>query len=79
MDTTTALARQVDAVLANPTMLGNTVRQLAMQARTVGVQAPLVERALGGESRPLVETLVREAAAAKGAPFGLAAAETLRR
>lgn len=77
-DIATVVERQVEAVLSHPTMLGNIVRQLTLQARTAGAEAPLVDLARTGDPRPLAQAIVRRGAAAKGAPYGLAAAETLR-
>ncbi len=59
-------------------MLANIARQLLLQARTAGLRAPLVEAAIAGDPEPLFAALLNGAAAAKGAAFGLAAAELLR-
>lgn len=77
-DTTSVLERHIEAVMCHRTPLANIARQLALQARTAGVSPALVARAEGGEPRPLVEAALRHAAARRGAPFGLAAAEWLR-
>lgn len=72
------LAGQVDAVLAHETMLGNILNQLRLQAMTAGAPTAVYEVA-AGEARPLVEVLMRRVAGAKGAPYGLVAAEPMRR
>jgi LmbE family N-acetylglucosaminyl deacetylase len=77
-DVATTIDRQVDAVLAHPTMLANILRQLRLQARTAGAASPLLARA-DEDPRPFVAAMMRRAAASKGAPYGLALAETLRR
>lgn len=77
-DTTSVLETQLEAILCHRTPLANMARQYALQSQTAGLASTLIERAEGGEHRPLFETLLRRSAAAKGAPFGLAAAETLR-
>lgn len=77
-DTTSTLERQIAAILCHPTMLANIVRQFELQAETAGIAPPLLAAAVEGDPRPLFEALLRGAAAAKGAHFGLAAAETMR-
>ncbi len=77
-DTAAVLDRQVAAVLAHPTMLANILNQLALQARTAGAD-PAPFAAAAADPRPLVAAMLARAAAARGAPFGLAAGEWLRR
>ncbi len=77
-ETTSTLDRQLAAILCHPTMLANMVRQFELQAETAGIRSPLLAAAGGGDPQALFEALLRGAAAAKGAPFGLAAAETMR-
>lgn len=77
-DVETTLERQIDAVLAHPTMFANILRQLTLQAWTAGAGSRLLDQAQN-DPRPLVEAMMRRAAAGKGAPYGLALAETLRR
>lgn len=77
-DITAVLARQLDAILCHRTMLGNMVHQMRLEAETLNSRSPLLARAIAGETRPLFETLLVESAAARGAPFKLKAAETLR-
>jgi LmbE family N-acetylglucosaminyl deacetylase len=77
-DTASVLETQLQAILCHETMLANIAQQLALQARTAGLAPNLVSRAVAGEHRPLFEALLRRAAALKGAPFGLSAAEVLR-
>jgi LmbE family N-acetylglucosaminyl deacetylase len=77
-DVEITLERQIAAVLAHPTMLANILRQLTLQARTAGAGSRLFYQARN-DPRPLVEAMMRRAAAGKGAPYGRALAETLRR
>jgi LmbE family N-acetylglucosaminyl deacetylase len=77
-DTSSTLERQLAAILSHTTMLQNMTYQFALQARTSGIVSDLVNAALVGDHRPLFETLLAQAAAMKGEPFGLKAAETLR-
>jgi len=77
-DTTSVLEKQLEAILCHKTPLANMARQMSLQAQTAGIDSALIERAESGEHRPLFESLLRRDAAAKGAPFNLAAAETLR-
>lgn len=77
-DTSSVLERQLEAILCHRTMLANMVHQMKLEAQTSGARSQLLERAMAGDMRPLFETLLVEAASARGAPFGLAAAETLR-
>lgn len=78
VDTTSVLERQVEAVLCHRTPLAHIVAQMGLQARTAGHRSELLARAEAGEPRPLVEAMLRASAAAKGASFGLGAAEWLR-
>ena len=77
-DTSAVLDTQLEAILCHKTMLANIVRQFALQAKTAGIASPLIAEAGAGDHRPLFKTLLRRAAAAKGAPFGLAAADAMR-
>jgi LmbE family N-acetylglucosaminyl deacetylase len=77
-DTSSTIERQLAAILCHRTMLENISRQLALQAKTMGVSPPLIGSACEGEPRPLFETLLAQGAAAKAKLFGLKAAETLR-
>lgn len=77
-DTTSVLDKQLEAILCHQTPLANMARQFTLQARTAGIDTALIARAEAGEHRPLFERLLKRWAAAKGAPFGLAAAERLR-
>lgn len=77
-DVSSVLERQLQAILCHRTMLANMVHQMELEAKTLETRSPLVEGAAGGDLRPLFETLLVEAAARRGAPFGLPAAETLR-
>lgn len=78
VDTSETIAVQLAALLEHRTMLGNITRQLELQASTAGRTMPHLAAALDGDHRPLFESMLRRSAAAKGAPYGLAAAETLR-
>jgi LmbE family N-acetylglucosaminyl deacetylase len=77
-DTVTVLEQQLKAILCHRTMLANISHQMLLESAALGCPSPLVERAVSGDYRPLFETLLVEAAALRGAPFGLMAAETLR-
>lgn len=77
-DTSSVLERQLQAILCHRTMLANIVHQMKLETETMGTPSELVTRALGGDEGPLFETLLADAAAARGAPFELAAAEILR-
>lgn len=77
-DTTTVLERQLKAILYHRTMLENMVHQMKLEAETMNSHSTLVERALAGDHRPLFETLLTDAASARGTAFALTAAETLR-
>lgn len=76
-DTTTAIDTQMDAVGRHRTPLANMARQYALQARTAGLDATRVA-AVTEDLAGWVTARLRAAAARKGAPFGLAAAEYLR-
>jgi hypothetical protein len=77
--TAATVDRQIEAALAHETMLANIVRQLALQTETAGRSPPpILAAAQGGAYRPLVERWLRGAAATRGAPFGLEAADWLR-
>jgi LmbE family N-acetylglucosaminyl deacetylase len=77
-DTSSVLEQQLSAILSHRTMLANMSRQMKLEAATLGQPNLLVGRACEGEHRPLFETLLVAAASARGASFGLRAAETLR-
>jgi LmbE family N-acetylglucosaminyl deacetylase len=77
-DTSAVLDAQLEAILCHKTMLANIARQFALQAKTAGIASPVIAKARAGDHRPLFNALLKRAAAAKGAPFGLAAAETMR-
>lgn len=77
-DTSAVLERQLEAILCHKTMLTNIVRQFALQSATAGTRDPLLEAAEKGAHAPLFSSILRRSAAAKGKPFGLAAAEVLR-
>ena len=77
-DTGETIGVQLAALLAHRTMLENITRQLELQASTAGRTMPYLAAARAGDYRPLFESMLRRGAAAKGAPYGLSAAETLR-
>lgn len=77
-DTESVFDRQIEALLCHRTMLDNIARQFRLQARTGGVRVPAIEAAVAGDHHALFERLLRKSAEAKGAPFGLRTAETLR-
>ena len=77
-DTESVFDRQLEALLCHRTMLDNIARQLRLQACTGGVRVPAIEAAVAGDHHALFDRLLRKSAEAKGAPFGLRAAETLR-
>jgi LmbE family N-acetylglucosaminyl deacetylase len=79
IDIAAVLDRKIAAVLCHLTPLRNIANQLRMQARTGGWAVPMLDdAATGGDLRPLVEFLLRQRAAATGAPYRLAAAEQFR-
>jgi LmbE family N-acetylglucosaminyl deacetylase len=77
-DTSETIDIQLSALLEHRTMLDNIARQIELQAATGGRTLPQLAAARAGDHRPLFEALLRRGAAAKGAPYGLIAAETLR-
>ena len=77
-DVECVIDRQVAAVLAHRTMLANILRQHRLQATTAGAGGDDIEAAMQ-DPRPFVDTMIRSAAAAKGAPFGLRFGEVMRR
>jgi LmbE family N-acetylglucosaminyl deacetylase len=77
-DTAATLGLQIEAILHHRTPLANIAHQMTLLARTAAGRAPLAEAALSGDPRPLVEALLTDTAARRGAPFGLRAAEWLR-
>jgi hypothetical protein len=77
-DTASVLQRQLNAILCHRTMLAHIAQQMSLEAKTLNRRNSLVERALTDDRRPLFETLLVGAASARGAPFGLRSAETLR-
>jgi LmbE family N-acetylglucosaminyl deacetylase len=77
-DVSSVLEQQLLAILCHRTMLANMVQQMMLESETLKHLSPLVRRASTGELCPLFETLLVEAAARRGSPFGLVAAETLR-
>ncbi len=78
IDISTVLDRKVEAVLAHRTAMTNYVRQLILQAHTAGLRVPLLERALDGELRAVIEPLVRDGAGRVGVRHGVVAAEEFR-
>jgi LmbE family N-acetylglucosaminyl deacetylase len=77
-DVGTVIEQQVAAILAHRTMLANILRQHLLQATTASVACPEIETAQE-HPRPFVEAMVRSAATAKGAPYGLPSGEIMRR
>lgn len=77
-DTHGVLERQLQAILCHRTMLANIVHQMLLEAETLQSNSLLLQKAANGDVAPLFETLLIEAAASRGAAFGLVAAETLR-
>jgi len=77
-DTSSVLQTQMAAILCHRTPLANIARQFALQARTAGVSSDLISRAGAGRYEEFVGSLFEAAAAARGARFGLGAAEMLR-
>jgi len=71
------LGRQVEAILAHPTMLANILRQHRLQARTAQADSATLDAA-AADPAPLVAAMMARAGARKGAPYGVAFAETLR-
>jgi LmbE family N-acetylglucosaminyl deacetylase len=76
-DTASVIDRQMQAVACHATPIANMAAQFALQARTAGRPEAEIAAACADPAGRLVAAL-RRAAAAKGAPFGLAAAEHLR-
>jgi LmbE family N-acetylglucosaminyl deacetylase len=77
-DTHTVLEQQLKAIFCHRTMLANMVHQMLLEAQTLQSRSAVLQQAADGDYAPLFETLLVEAAANRGAAFGLAAAETLR-
>ena len=77
-DVSSVLEQQLRAILCHRTMLANMVHQMVLESQTLDYHSHLVQGASDGDLRPLFETLLVEAAARRGSPFGLVAAETLR-
>jgi LmbE family N-acetylglucosaminyl deacetylase len=77
VDTTSVIDRQIKAVLCHRTPIANMARQYALQARTAGLDPPRVTAVTDDIGRAVSDRL-RAAAADKGRPFGLVAAEYLR-
>jgi LmbE family N-acetylglucosaminyl deacetylase len=77
-DVSSVLEQQLRAILCHRTMLANMVHQMVLESQTLDYHSHLVQGASDGDLRPLFETLLVEAAAQRGSPFGLVAAETLR-
>jgi len=77
-DVSETIETQIEATLQHRTMLANIVRQIELQAATAGADVPHLPAARHGDLRPLIGALLRRSAAAKGAPYGFAQAETLR-
>jgi LmbE family N-acetylglucosaminyl deacetylase len=77
VDTSPALERQERAVRVHATPLANMARQFALQARTAGWPEERIAAVLADPGAAVAARL-RAAAAEKGQPFGLAAAEYLR-
>lgn len=79
VDISEVLDRKVEAARAHPTMLGNFLNQLVLQARTGGWRLPPIEDALAaGDPGRVIDPLLRLHAAAVGRRWGLEAAEELR-
>ena len=77
VDTSSVLDLQMAAVACHATPIANMAHQFALQARTAGLPEAMVAAILADPTQALTQRL-RQAAATKGAPFGLAAAEYLR-
>lgn len=78
VDTTAVLDTTVAAALCHELALRNLANQLRLQARTGGWRIPVLDDAVAGDIRPVMEALLRARAAAAGAPDGLGAAERFR-
>ncbi len=79
VDISGALDRKVDAACTHRTMLRNFAHQLRLQADTGGWDLPVADDVVAsGDVRPLVEPLLRAAAARVGASHGVGAAEEFR-
>jgi LmbE family N-acetylglucosaminyl deacetylase len=77
VDTASVIDRQLAAVLCHRTPIANMARQYALQARTAGLDPERVAAVTDDPGRAVSHRL-RAAAAEKGRPFALAAAEYLR-
>jgi LmbE family N-acetylglucosaminyl deacetylase len=77
VDTASTLERQVRAVLCHRTPAENMAHQYALQARTAGIDPARAAAVIADPGAALVAR-IRAAAADRGRPFGLAAAEYLR-
>ncbi len=79
VDISQVIDRKIAAVLCHPTMLGNFVNQLRLQARTGGWEIPMLDDALSsGDPSPLLDPLLRRQAQLTGQRHGLAMAEEFR-
>lgn len=76
-DTTPVIDLQIQAVACHATPLANMAAQYALQAATAGRPKAETDAVLADPARALCDRL-RNVAAARGRPFGLAAAEYLR-
>jgi LmbE family N-acetylglucosaminyl deacetylase len=78
VDVTGAIERKIDAALAQEAMMRNLVHRLILQGATGGHRVASLDRALEGDLRPLLEPMLRRAAARTGARHGLPTAEEFR-
>ena len=79
VDITETLNAKVDAACQHVTMMTNYANQLRLQARTGGWDLPLADDVVvGGDVRPLMESLLRAGAGRVGERHGVAAAEEFR-
>jgi LmbE family N-acetylglucosaminyl deacetylase len=76
-DTSDVIETQMQAVACHATPIANMAAQYALQAATAGRPQAETDAALTDPAKALC-TRLRAAAAAKGQPFGLAAADYLR-
>jgi LmbE family N-acetylglucosaminyl deacetylase len=77
VDTASVIDRQMQAVACHATPIANMAHQAALQARTAGWTEDRIA-ALTADPAAALTARLRAAAAERGAPFGLAAADWLR-
>ncbi len=70
-DVTDHIAKKIDAFASHKLMVANMLNRLILQLRTWGKRVPLLEQAMAGDARGLLEAFLTEQAKDVGVRYGL--------